>query len=598
MLLQGGTMKKHCLFRSALVMMLILAMLPTSAFADESTTTRKTVYKDISANTEIYAVTDTAGSDYPYYGAKWEPESGVLYGRTLKGGTLPSGRYGAVNADEMTNESVISHYYSLNDSYTLEYWSYLYGPTLADGEHAFLVYLNSPNEGADCESVVSGSYDSKLVETFNYLSTLSCPVFLRIGGEMNVWGNMPAAADYKAAYNHIGALARTYASNVALVFSPNYSAATGVDMDSFYPGDTYVDWIGTSLYYNRYANNGDTRWPEFYGVGVYGDAMLNVQQTVNLAMLHAKPIIITEGGPSNTCNGTDNSAWAAERMEKAYSFLTMVYPQIKCIVSSDYTNAWEVNGYSFYDNDTVTAAYRKAIANNPTFVSDYHDSASYYTRASVLGSQWSGAMKFAAYTYSSDKLTATWSVDGAAKATVSDYPYNFTLDVDALSSGTHTLTVTFSNGASKSYSFRVAVASAMPTNDKLYVNGQLQTPSIYKINDNNYFKIRDIAMLLSGSRKQFSVGYDNATACVTLTAGGEYTPNGSELVGQATGGNKDAIPSNNTIYLNGKKLNLTVYKIDGSNYFKLRDLGQALDFYVGWDAATGVTISGAKGYSN
>ena len=59
---------------------LAMSLLPTAAFADESTTTRKTVYKDISPNTEIYAVTETPGSDYPYYGAKWEPKGGVLFG--------------------------------------------------------------------------------------------------------------------------------------------------------------------------------------------------------------------------------------------------------------------------------------------------------------------------------------------------------------------------------------------------------------------------------------------------------------------------------------------------------------------------------------
>ena len=583
--------------RSLFAFLLAVSLLTVSALADESTTTRKTVYKDISANTEIYAVTDTAGSDYPYYGAKWEPKSGVLFGRTLKGGTLSSGRYGLVNASELADESVISHYYSLNDPYSLEYWSYLYGDTLKDGEHAFLVYLNFPNEGNDCPLVTAGSYDAKLIETFQYLSKLNCPVFLRIGGEMNAWGVSTTPADFKAAYNHIGALARTYASNAALVFSPNFSSATGMDMDSFYPGDTYVDWIGTSLYYNRYANNGDTRWPEFYGVGQYGDAMLNVQQTVNLAKLHSKPVMLTEGGSSNAYNGTDNSAWAAERMEKAYSFLTMVYPQIKCIVSSDYSNAWEANSYTFYNNSVVTAAYRKAIANNPTFVTDYHDSASYYTKLSALGSTWSGTMDLAAYTYSSTKLTATWSVDGVARATTGEYPYSFRLNTDALSSGTHTLTVTFSNGASKSYTFRVAVATATPTNDQLYVGGVVQTPSIYKIDGSNYFKIRDIAMLLNGSKKQFSVGYDAATACVTLTTGQGYTPNGSELAGQASGGAKDAMASNNVIYLNGEKLSLTVYKIDGSNYFKLRDLGQALNFYVGYDPATGVTISGDTGYT-
>ncbi len=72
-----------------------------------------------------------------------------------------------------------------------------------------------------------------------------------------------------AAYRHIADLARTYAPNVALVFSPNYSSAHKVDMDSFYPGDAYVDWIGCSLYYNRYHHS-LTGQDAFVGVGVYG----------------------------------------------------------------------------------------------------------------------------------------------------------------------------------------------------------------------------------------------------------------------------------------------------------------------------------------
>ena len=50
--------------------------------------------------------------------------------------------------------------------------------------------------------------------------------------------------------------------------------------------------------------------------------------------------------------------------------------------------------------------------------------------------------------------------------------------------------------------------------------------------------------------------------------------------------------------VDGVKLGLTVYKIDGSNYFKLRDLGKALDFFVGYDPASGVTISGESGYTD
>lgn len=591
-------MKSNRILAAALSLTVAASVLPSAVFADESTTTLKTAYKDLNPRTEIYAVSDTAGWDYPNYGALWEPDGGVLYGRTDHGGTLPgSTRYGMANAGENMEESIVSHYYGTNDlnsSYDLEYWSYIYGSTLNDGEHALLVYLNFDNEGSDCAAFTAGTYDARLTSDFSYLSTLSCPVFLRIGGEVNVWTNQAAPAEFIAAYRHIADLARTYAPNVALVFSPNYSSAHKVDMDSFYPGDAYVDWIGCSLYYNRYHHS-LTGQDAFVGVGVYGDPMLNVQQTVNLSNLHKKPIIITEGGSSNEYNGTDNSDWAAERMQKAYAFLPMVYPQIKAIVSSDYGMAWEATDYTFYDNSVVTAAYRKAIADNPTYVSDYHDRGAYYTKLAAYPTKWEGTVELAAYTYASDKLTCNWYLDGKWAGTATDYPYRFQVDTSALAAGSHTVTVTFSNGATKSYPFQVAVYTAMPTNDQLSVNGQVQTPTIYKINDSNYFKIRDIAALLSGSGKQFEVGYDAAIG-VTITTGQAYTTTGTELTGSATGGNKNAFPSNDKLYKNGQPLELTVYKIDGSNYFKLRDLGQALDFYVGYDPATGVTISGDRGY--
>lgn len=175
--------------KKAVSLLLALALslgLAVPALADQSTTTVRTAYKDLDPRTEIYAVTQTPGSDYPYYGAKNEPNGGVYYGRTTQGGTLSDGSFGLANYSHMTGESAVSFYYSLTDSYNLEYWSYLYGPALRDGTRAFLLYLNFEEEGAECPRIVSGGYDAKLIETFGYLNTLSCPVFVRIGGEMNV----------------------------------------------------------------------------------------------------------------------------------------------------------------------------------------------------------------------------------------------------------------------------------------------------------------------------------------------------------------------------------------------------------------------------
>lgn len=454
--------------KKAVSLLLALALslgLAVPALADQSTTTVRTAYKDLDPRTEIYAVTKTPGSDYPYYGAKNEPNGGVYYGRTTQGGTLSDGSFGLANYSHMTGESAVSFYYSLTDSYNLEYWSYLYGPALRDGTRAFLLYLNFEEEGAECPRIVSGGYDAKLIETFGYLNTLSCPVFVRIGGEMNVWGNQAKPADFIAAYQHVVNIARSQAPRAAMVFSPNYSSANKVDMDVYYPGDQYVDWVGASLYYDRWHHSGDTKRDEFYGVGAYGDALLNIQQVVNLSRLHHKPVIVTEGGSCNQYKGTDNSAWAADRMQRAYAFLPMVYPEIKCIISSDYGESWSGIDYSFYTNPTVTAAYRQGVASNAAYVRSYQDKGSYYTKLSAYTGKWEGVMELAAYSWSSDKQTATWTVDGQVMATAADYPYSFRLDTAALATGSHTVAVTFSDGATKSYTFQTTAPAILASNN-------------------------------------------------------------------------------------------------------------------------------------
>ncbi len=144
---------------------------------------------------------------------------------------------------------------------------------------------------------------------------------------------------------------------------------------------------------------------------------------------------------------------------------------------------------------------------------------------------------------------------------------------------------------------------AIPTNNTVVVSSRtdvpdahLVFPAVYKIEGANYFKLRDLAMLLRDSDRQFSVDYDDSTKAVSITTGKPYAPIGGELSGTA-GETGSAALSNNVILIDGEAVSLTVFKIDGANYFKLRDLGEALDFHVGYDDETKtVFISGARGY--
>jgi len=46
-----------------------------------------------------------------------------------------------------------------------------------------------------------------------------------------------------------------------------------------------------------------------------------------------------------------------------------------------------------------------------------------------------------------------------------------------------------------------------------------------------------------------------------------------------------ANPTTSKVLVNGTEINAEAYNINGSNYFKLRDIGQAIDFAVTWDGA-------------
>ena len=137
-------------------------------------------------------------------------------------------------------------------------------------------------------------------------------------------------------------------------------------------------------------------------------------------------------------------------------------------------------------------------------------------------------------------------------------------------------------------------STAKPTNDNLWVNGQLiPNATIYKIDGSNYFKLRDVAAILSDAGKQCRVSYDGIRRRVSIRTGrwDFYQPDGNELAGAALS-SQIATISNDTLVVDGEDVQgATIYKINGSNYFKLRDLGDALGFEVDWVAGQGVFIN-------
>ncbi len=114
----------------------------------------------------------------------------------------------------------------------------------------------------------------------------------------------------------------------------------------------------------------------------------------------------------------------------------------------------------------------------------------------------------------------------------------------------------------------------------------------------NYIKVRDLAQVLNGTPAQFNVGY--ADGGVNLEAGEAYVSVGSEMHTSFSGDRAYTVPTKPT-KVNGeetklKAIVLTGNKGGGYTYYKLRHLGKALNFNVGWTSERGVFIETDKPY--
>ena len=141
--------------------------------------------------------------------------------------------------------------------------------------------------------------------------------------------------------------------------------------------------------------------------------------------------------------------------------------------------------------------------------------------------------------------------------------------------------------------------TARPTASRVLVNGVDTAFDAYNIDGSNYFKLRDLAYVLNGTAKQFNVGWDGAANAISLTSGEAYEPVGGEMAQSESSERRPAAPTASAIYLDGELAEFTAYLIGGNNYFKLRDIMQIFDVYVGWDDATStITLDTSMGYGD
>lgn len=111
--------------------------------------------------------------------------------------------------------------------------------------------LNCPRERKDIENI--RNLTSSLKEVSDLITKYpNVPVYLRFAAEFDIWSDLTDADSFKSAYRYVSDYFKSRNSNVAIVWSPNQVSNWNIDIDDFYPGDSYVDWVGMSLYAGKY----------------------------------------------------------------------------------------------------------------------------------------------------------------------------------------------------------------------------------------------------------------------------------------------------------------------------------------------------------
>ena len=195
------------------------------------------------------------------------------------------------------------------------------------------VAWNFLREGATLASVPNER--AMITEVARYLRSTNLPIILRIGGEVDVWSTPADPQEFITAYRFIASIMRAEAPNVALMWSVNSVSAAGLNWQMFYPGEAYVDYVGISLYTQRYfLGNPDTTDIDaaIFRTGRFANPISFIRELVE-QFGDRHPIIISEGGVAlyNFRNNEDLTDWAMPVMRQVYSYIPMLFPQVKGI---------------------------------------------------------------------------------------------------------------------------------------------------------------------------------------------------------------------------------------------------------------------------
>lgn len=370
-----------------------------------------------------------------YYGAKFEPRSGVIIGtpENCKFNGIENGidtYYDwFVPSEEITNDKVARAEVAEVPS-----------------DHSRLVGWNW--NFSSQVPVDMSRYENYIKNYIDNLAARGEDILLVFGKEMNIDDNFLDEQVFIDCYRYVAEYAKTK-ENIAMVWAPNDTGGLDTRLIDFWPGSEYVDWVGCSLYsmphFTGDENAGDGANMCFI-MGDYANPVMRAKVIHEFMEEYGiqKPVFITEGGIGyEHPGGEDYTDWALQQLRKYYGELVRVYPEFKCIVS--FNNYVADGDYYRYDmgNNPVLLENMQYLTQDPIYITDYPNSAPISYTEVFDGIDFYNKVKLSAYGYlpKNQWMTVKYIIDGETVCETEYPPYNY--ETTELEEGYHHLRTEF-----------------------------------------------------------------------------------------------------------------------------------------------------------
>ena len=247
------------------------------------------------------------------------------------------------------------------------YWQLdTYRPLLEDGKLKALgltiwptVKANSYLDNYTVKQIANGSQDAFIIQQAKDVKSFGYPLFIRFGAEFNIYQGkayegQPQNTAYRFAENptdfvnawrhYVDVFRAQNVSNAIFMWNPNFADFGDHHYTEYYPGDSYVDWVGIDLY--QYTNTSD---PASMIMGVYNEYS------------DQKPIAIAEWGtdwPNLHISDSDRARFVGALFDAVASL-----PQVRLV---DY---WYYQDFKFdATNQPQTTAMYSQKASDPRYI--------------------------------------------------------------------------------------------------------------------------------------------------------------------------------------------------------------------------------------